>query len=38
MGLISVADRSGNPEAVSVETNANTGAALDLPFRLVLAC
>ena len=37
-GEINVADRSGNAEAVFVDTNLSTGAAADLPFRLVLVC
>ena len=37
-GEINVADRSGNAEAVFVDTNNSTGAAADLPFRLVVVC
>ena len=37
-GEINVADRSGNPEAVFVDTNDSAGAAADRPFRLVVVC
>jgi len=37
-GEINVADRSGNVEAVFVDTNTSTGAAADRPFRLVVVC
>ena len=37
-GEINVADRSGNTEAVFVDTNGSTGAGVDLPFRLVVVC
>jgi hypothetical protein len=37
-GEISVADRSGNTEAVFVDTNTSSGAAADVPFRLVVVC
>jgi hypothetical protein len=37
-GEINVADRSGNAQAVFVDTNTSAGAAADLPFRLVVVC
>jgi hypothetical protein len=37
-GQITVADRSGNVEAVEVDTNSNTGSSSDRPFRLVVVC
>lgn len=37
-GEVNVADRSGNAEAVFVDTNTSTGAAADEPFRLVVVC
>jgi hypothetical protein len=38
-GQVSVADRLGNVEAVSVRTlSSTTGAAADRPFRLVVVC
>ena len=38
LGEVNVADRSGNAEAVFVDTNTPAGAAADLPFRLVVVC
>jgi hypothetical protein len=38
LGEVNVADRSGNVEAVFVDTNASDGTAADRPFRLVLVC
>jgi len=37
-GEINVADRGGNAEAVFVDTNDSTGAAVDKPFRLIVVC
>ena len=37
-GEVNVADRSGNVEAVYVDTNTSAGAAGDRPFRLVVVC
>jgi hypothetical protein len=37
-GEVYVADRSGNPEAVFVDTNTSAGAAADRAFRLVVVC
>jgi hypothetical protein len=37
-GELNVADRGGNGEAVFVDTNTSSGAAADLPFRLVVVC
>ena len=37
-GEINVADRSGNVEAVFVDTNTSAGAAGDRPFRVVVVC
>jgi hypothetical protein len=37
-GQVSVADRTGDVEAVVADTNTSTGAAADLPFRLVVVC
>ena len=38
LGEVNVADRSGNVEAVFVDTNTSAGTAADLPFRLVVVC
>jgi hypothetical protein len=38
LGEVSVADRSGNSEAVFVETNTSAGASADRPFQLVVVC
>jgi hypothetical protein len=38
LGEVNVADRSGNVEAVFVDTNTSAGAAGDRPFRLVVVC
>lgn len=37
-GEVNVADRSGNVEAVFVDTNNSAGTGTDLPFRLVVVC
>jgi len=37
-GEVYVADRSGNVEAVFVDTNDSAGAAANLPFRLIVVC
>jgi len=37
-GEVNVADRSGNAEAVFVDTNTSAGAAADRAFRLVVVC
>jgi len=37
-GEVTVADRSGNVEAVFVDTNTSSGAAADQPFQLVVVC
>ena len=37
-GEVNLADRSGNAEAVFVDTNSSAGAAADKPFRLVVVC
>ena len=37
-GEVYVADRSGNQEAVFVDTNTSAGAAADRAFRLVVVC
>ena len=37
-GQVNVADRSGNAEAVFVDTNNTAGTGADLPFRLVVVC
>ena len=37
-GEVYVADRSGNAEAVFVDTNTSAGAAADRAFRLVVVC
>lgn len=37
-GEINVADRSGNAEAIFVDTNDSAGAAGDKPFRLLVVC
>ena len=37
-GEVTVADRSGNTEAVFVDTNDTTGAAADRPFHLLVVC
>jgi hypothetical protein len=37
-GEVYVADRSGNPEAVFVDTNTSAGAAADRAFRVVVVC
>lgn len=37
-GEVDVADRSGNVEAVFVDTNNSAGTGADLPFRLVVVC
>lgn len=38
IGEVNLADRSGNVEAVFVDTNTSAGGAADLPFRLVVVC
>jgi hypothetical protein len=38
VGEVNVADRSGNVEAVYVDTNTSAGAPSDKPFRLVVVC
>ena len=38
VGEVAVADRSGNLEAVFVDTNTSAGAAADRAFRLVVVC
>jgi hypothetical protein len=38
LGELNVADRSGNAEAVFVDTNTSAGVAADLPFHLVVLC
>jgi hypothetical protein len=38
LGVVNVADRGGNAEAIFVDTNNSAGAAADLPFRLVVVC
>jgi hypothetical protein len=38
LGEVNVADRSGNSEAVFVDTNTSSGAAADKAFRLVVVC
>ena len=38
LGEVNVADRSGNPEAVFVDTNNSDGTTADKPFRLVVVC
>ena len=38
LGELNVADRSGNPEAVFVDTNNSDGLSADKPFRLVVVC
>ena len=38
LGEVNVADRSGNPEAVFVDTNNSDGTGADKPFRLVIVC
>ena len=38
VGEVAVADRSGNNEAVFVDTNTSAGAAADRAFRLVVVC
>lgn len=37
-GMASTSDRSGNVEAVFVQTNSTVGANADLPFHLVVVC
>jgi hypothetical protein len=37
-GEVSVADRSGNVNALFVDTNTSTGAGANLPFRVVVVC
>ncbi len=37
-GEVNVADRSGNAEAVFVDTNTSAGAAADRAFRLIVVC
>jgi hypothetical protein len=37
-GEVSVADRTGNAEAVFVDTNNSDGTAGDKAFRLVVVC
>ena len=37
-GEVYVADRSGNTEAIFVDTNTSAGAAADRAFRLVVVC
>ncbi len=37
-GEVNVADRSGVPTAVFVDTNDSTGASADRPFRLIVVC
>jgi hypothetical protein len=37
-GEVYVADRSGNAEAVFVDTNTSDGVAADRPFRLIVVC
>ena len=38
LGEVNVADRSGNAEAVFVDTNNSDGATADKPFQLVVVC
>ena len=38
LGEVNVADRSGNAEAVFVDTNNSDGSTADKPFRLVVVC
>jgi hypothetical protein len=38
VGEINVADRSGNTEAVFVDTNESSGTGADKPFRLIVVC
>lgn len=38
LGEVNVADRSGNFEAVFVDTNDSNGTAADKPFSLIVVC